>query len=276
MTKFVVCMDGDCREWAIHKCQACEFFYCPKHIYNAVCRDCWGNDFEGANPDFLKKQELPQTSCGSFPDLTQAHAYYEIESEPKHVFNCADEDGGIGDVTDCSIAPIPKIWVRARLWHELVELAGKYDHEWLAYGIGKVGRHAAYIKEVYFPKQSVSAATVRRSPESGEILPATIASIHSHVRMAAFFSQTDVEHANWPVEIVLNARGEYKASMRVKLACGRFKRQDGRVQLRQKESKLATKLQEELGKKVEASVTKSYKAVHRLIFKEFGGMISPW
>lgn len=139
----------------------------------------------------------------------------------------------VADVKDCPIVKAPIVEVPVEMYRTWIELAQEFDTEWMAYLIGTIDAQTGRgtITEMYFPPQSASGAHVEQPDESYRPRPGTIAAVHSHVQMEVFFSKTDEDHANWPVEIVINARGESKMAMRVKLECGRFSRVTGKVML---------------------------------------------
>src|SRR5579859_4457998 len=143
----------------------------------------------------------------------------QTTTQPKgsDTFTCA-----VDGVSACSRAPVPKIHVDARIWEGIVGLCQRFSTEWLAYMIGTKDAEGNYeIKGLTFPEQTAGGAHVRRGDDPDFRVPeGTIGAIHSHVRMSAFFSTTDVAHANWPVEVVVNAKGEYETSVRVTLPCG--------------------------------------------------------
>ena len=128
-----------------------------------------------------------------------------------------------GDVKGCPIAPEPKITMPVEMWQSLWQLTALSNNEWIAYLIGKLEDGKALIEEVYFPEQTVTGTSCE-VPTEVQAKPNTIGAIHSHVGMGAFWSKTDEDHANWPIEIVLNRKGDYKALMRVKLDCSRWSR----------------------------------------------------
>ncbi|KKK63999.1 hypothetical protein LCGC14_2988630, partial [marine sediment metagenome] len=130
-----------------------------------------------------------------------------------------------GDVAGCPIAPKPKIVMPLEMFQSLWQLTALSNNEWIGYLIGKVENGRAVIEKVYFPEQTVTGASCE-VPTEVKARPDTIGAIHSHVGMEAFWSKTDEDHANWPVEIVLNRKGDYKALMRVKLDCSRWSRVD--------------------------------------------------
>ena len=138
------------------------------------------------------------------------------------------------DVKGCPIAKAPQVTVPLEMYNIWTDLADRKDTEWIAYLIGTLDQDAgkATITEMYFPPQTVGGAHVEVPDEiKVEIRPGTIAAVHSHVKMQAFFSKTDEDHANWPVEIVINAKGESVVRMRMKLKCGEYSRVDGKILL---------------------------------------------
>jgi proteasome lid subunit RPN8/RPN11 len=139
----------------------------------------------------------------------------------------------VADVKGCPIVKEPIVEIPCGMYQAWIELANSFDTEWMAYLIGTIdaitGR--GKVTEMYFPPQSASGAHVEMPDEGFRARPETIAAVHSHVKMEAFFSKTDEDHANWPIEIVVNARGESKMVMRVRLECGRYSRVHGKVML---------------------------------------------
>jgi proteasome lid subunit RPN8/RPN11 len=128
------------------------------------------------------------------------------------------------DVTECSRALIGEVHISSELWYRLIALCQHFDHEWMGFLIGQIENDVAVVEDIYFPPQEVGKATVDAIEEAPEyrIRPNTIGAIHSHVSMAARFSKTDEEHANWPLEIVINNRAEYQATLRLEVPCGFF------------------------------------------------------
>jgi len=158
---------------------------------------------------------------------TATATYNSIDYKP---INSADKDSFkivSQDLTDgnCPIAKIPKVYVAARLWNEWISLADDYNTEWLAYLIGayvKDDKGPRYeVRKMYFPPQVAHASHVEVDDDFSSYLPNTIGAIHSHVQMGVFFSGEDLAHSNWPVEIVVNGKGEYKVMIRHELECGR-------------------------------------------------------
>jgi proteasome lid subunit RPN8/RPN11 len=176
-------------------------------------------------------QQIHQPWWGSNRQLPTSYRNVPItvKEPPKNdTWTCA-----IKDVSGCPIAVTPQVRVPNEMYQAWTELAGEFNTEWMAYLIGTFDPSTgdAEITEMYFPPQSASGAHVEMPDENFRARPGTIAAVHSHVRMDAFFSETDTAHANWPVEIVINARGESKMAARIKLECGRYSRVDGKVLL---------------------------------------------
>jgi proteasome lid subunit RPN8/RPN11 len=163
--------------------------------------------------------------------LPVSYTRVTVQSEPRKDF---DWTCPVADVKGCPVAAEPLVEVPAEMFRAWVELAEDYSTEWIAYLIGEVdqAKGTGVIREMYFPPQSASGAHVEL-PDSGNFRarPGTVGAIHSHVQMSAFFSRTDEDHANWPIEIVVNAKGEYCVRVRVKLECSRYSRIDGKLKL---------------------------------------------
>lgn len=149
------------------------------------------------------------------------------------VFHCEES----GEVTEkCPLKPkVPKVWIPAPMWESFINATKAYDTEWIALLIGKLDKDSKgdigyLIEKYYFPPQVASGAHVE-VPTGIKPKPGTIGAIHSHVNMGVFFSETDKRHSNWPVEIVINRKAEYKAIARHKLKCGEFAKSDTEVWL---------------------------------------------
>lgn len=139
----------------------------------------------------------------------------------------------VKDVEGCPIAEPTQVEFPYDLWSSCIELAQDVKTEWLAYLTGELNADTgrARITGMYFPPQAASGGHVERTNEDFTPQAGTMGALHSHVNMGAFWSATDKEHANWPVEIVINSRGEYEMLMRIKLGCGRYSRVKGKVVL---------------------------------------------
>ena len=149
--------------------------------------------------------------------------------EPEEAFSIVSSD-----VTACSRAPRGAIRMENSLWYDLITLCSYFKTEWMGFLVGtRESDRDCTIHDIYFPPQDAGQATVNPVLEAPEyhIEPHTIGSIHSHVSMSARFSKTDIDHANWPVEIVINDKAEYEATTRLTLPCGEFMRARSLVHL---------------------------------------------
>lgn len=134
------------------------------------------------------------------------------------------------DVKGCPIATAAKVYIPLQMFNKWVFLANQLSTEWIAYlkGYEKENDPGKFvITDMYFPKQKGNATHC--DAEDGEIQEGTIAAVHSHVSMNAFFSSEDVAHFNHAIELVVNSRGEIKAIGRTKLECGRYHRGDADI-----------------------------------------------
>lgn len=155
------------------------------------------------------------------------------------------------DLEGCPIATKCKVFVPLYLYNQWVFLANQLDTEWIAYLKGE--RRAANaneydIRSMYFPEQEANGGHCKPIESVDQVQPGTIAAIHSHVQMNAFFSLEDKQHFNHEVELVVNAKGEIKAVGRIQLNCGRFGRGPADIIFVACEEEL--KLQEELESKI--------------------------
>lgn len=173
-------------------------------------------------------------------DETRKNLPAKLEDKKLTVFGDNDtwtvEDGGCVD-GDCPVEKdkdAPTLTIPREMWESWINLAKKFDTEWIAYLIGKkVSDREWEVTDMYFPKQR--ATSVHVTAEPGEIREGTVAAVHSHVGMGVFFSKEDTDHANHDVEVVINRDAKYKMSVRITLECGRFARVDGELLLRGKE-----------------------------------------
>jgi proteasome lid subunit RPN8/RPN11 len=134
------------------------------------------------------------------------------------------------DLTGCPIAKKTLVMIPLELFQKWVFLATSINTEWIAYLIGhEEEEFKIRITDMYFPRQIATPTHV--DAEEGEIREGTIAAVHSHVGMDAFFSSEDIKHMNHRVELVLNRSGHIKANSRTKLECGRYHRGEAEVLL---------------------------------------------
>lgn len=135
------------------------------------------------------------------------------------------------DLTSCPVVGEPVVEVPRWMYEEWVCLADEVETEWITYLIGEMRPAGAVIEAFYFPPQVASGAHVAQPRDEFRPQPRTMGATHSHVRMSAFWSKTDEDHANWPVEIVVNAKGESKCRVRLQLECHRYARIDSKIKL---------------------------------------------
>lgn len=148
------------------------------------------------------------------------------------------------DVKGCPIwKEKPRVEVAYKMWKDWIDMAGDIKTEWFAYLKGeKISNTHYIIREEYYPPQRVGGATAEPVVEPGTVQEGTIGAIHSHVEMAASFSSVDWNHFSQPVEIVINARGNYEAVVRVQLECGRWSRVNADVYLLGQDDTLLAKI----------------------------------
>lgn len=162
--------------------------------------------------------------------------YQPRAQEDETVFRCGSDD----ITAKCPIAQVPDVYIPEPMWHQFIQMAKGFKVEWLAYLQGKLekvpGENGANaqdqftVSKVYFPPQTATGAHVDVD-EGFQAYPGTIAAIHSHVDMGVFWSGEDSGHSNWPVEIVINSKGDYKCLVRHKLDCGKWAKADATVYL---------------------------------------------
>jgi proteasome lid subunit RPN8/RPN11 len=187
-------------------------------------------------PEMLAKlgegwRRKPETLAQSMLPIHYGGSARTVDIKPKTDFDWTCK---VSDVEGCPLVEAPTVEVPIELYRAWTELAGEFNTEWMAFLVGELDtvKGRAKITEMYFPPQSASGAHVE-VPDDVQFRPkpGTIGAVHSHVNMQAFFSTTDKDHANWPIEIVINSRGEYEMNMRIKLDCSRYSRVKGKILL---------------------------------------------
>lgn len=193
-------------------------------------------NFEGLLP---QARQIPSFSSG--PEGMRFRPDQKPQQRVSDTFRCQP------DVEGCPVAKKPSVEVPNAVFNNWVFLACEIDTEWIAYLRGEAIEGGYHIHGFYFPKQRVTPAHCE--PEDGEVrFDDTIGTVHSHVSMGAVFSPEDRSHFNWPVEIVINRRGEFSVNCRQKLECGNWQRNEGRLVLAQcdAELELVKELQEKM------------------------------
>ena len=100
------------------------------------------------------------------------------------------------------------------------------EHEWQMMLTGVVEGLAVHVTGYAIPKQLVRGSTVKNlDVVNADVVSALhiVATVHSHVNMGVFFSQTDNKDTNLSIidhHIVVNNKGEYRACSKVHLPCG--------------------------------------------------------
>lgn len=145
------------------------------------------------------------------------------QPKPKETFDFECEQ-----VTACSRAKAVRCEIAAELWFNLMLLAQRDKKEWLCYLLGEESAEGIKVTDVAFPNQIRSVASVE---VTGDAPAGCVGKLHSHNTMQAFFSNTDKEHFNWPLEVVVNSKGEYEAVCRIKLPCGHLMHRDTKLML---------------------------------------------
>ncbi len=135
----------------------------------------------------------------------------------EHIFSIDAKDRA--EIDPCARCGAAVVEVPSDIWYRWLDLARRVHTEWAAYLIGTVDAGQATVTGFTFPRQSVSGASVDIALDA-PIPAGCIGTVHSHVGMEAFWSQTDKQHWNQPVHVVLNRRAEWKAVVRATLPCG--------------------------------------------------------
>lgn len=185
--------------------------------------------FDGFKPRGYTESSLPlhYREQGLTTKITLGDSGWKPEKpEPETTWTCAPDE-----VNGCPIVKEPEVFVPYAMFRLWVEMAWRIDTEWLAYLTGEQTERGLEVGDMYFPAQTVGGAHVDTVDELVEIRPGTIGKVHSHAQMKAFFSAQDEAHQNWPVELVVNAKGDVAARQRVQLGCGKWSRVDSKVLL---------------------------------------------
>jgi|GEM_PF-5158743 len=124
-------------------------------------------------------------------------------------------------VKSCPLANAPcAVVFPDALFEDIVECVSEIRNEFILFLIGDRANRVAHVRDVYVPRQRVSAATV----DAEEMFDpsAFIGIAHSHHDMGAFHSPTDEGGVdNAPISVVMSTRG-WCAKYAHKLPCGRW------------------------------------------------------
>lgn len=123
-----------------------------------------------------------------------------------------------------------KIRMDYEVWKVLMGLCSTVKVEWQALLKGTIDADGVVnITGYYIPKQQVGPTYVKNLDVIDDVFIAEnniVAGVHSHANMNCFFSSTDHDDTNMSLikhNIVVNNKGEYKATTRVELPCGMVK-----------------------------------------------------
>lgn len=252
----MTCIDGQCNRAGIQvidgreKCFECGGDLFPFEDFEFE-DDEEDDDFELlADGGFLQRHRPRDIQADLFEGIGEYVHDYAHQDAPANAasdtFHCPS------DLSGCPIASKAKVNIPVEMFNKWVFLARKLDTEWIAYLLGKETAENEYeITDMYFPKQKANG--VHCEAEDGEIQEGTIAAVHSHVGMKAFFSTEDERHFNHPVELVVNRSGDILGNGRTKLECGRWHRGPASIRLTGCEGDLA--MEKELREKVSPEKT---------------------
>lgn len=217
----MTCIDEECARAGVKvfdgrpRCRKCGGVLVPYDDYD------WQElgpeeDYDGTGPGF--QDQLQRVLDAGQPPLP----YTQAPQRGSDTFSCP------GDLTGCPVAVHPTVDIPIGLYNRWIFLARQIPTEWIAYLKGEEIAPDHYaIREMYFPRQVADATHCEA--EDGEIQDGTIAAVHSHVGMDAFFSGEDVQHMNHRIELVVNRNGKILANGRVTLECGRHHRGPAKV-----------------------------------------------
>lgn len=131
---------------------------------------------------------------------------------------------------DCDHAehlPSHIISINRDLWHVLCAMLKKFnDSEWQMLLTGHVENNTCFCDGYIIPKQEVAAATVSHVDEitnTDLVEKHIVATIHSHVNMGVFASQTDVNDSVMSLidyHVIINNKREVEGIRKVQLPCG--------------------------------------------------------
>lgn len=211
-----------------------------------------GYDYFGYNEDDWIPPAAGYDNRQTSEDLAERPAPVRTPALAHHGSACAGYEGNSGRgswhtgqnasdliAKDCSFlsdhkTPNTDIFIDAKVANAIRYLMKKSDAEWQMLLIGDVeekeeGYHIVNVSDYYIPLQEVTGTTVRNTDCIDQQTIADkhiVATLHSHVSMGAFFSQTDMTECNSsPIKyhVVMNNKLEYSAIRQHKLPCGLLK-----------------------------------------------------
>ncbi len=230
----MVCIEASCRLYGARQsstpglCISCGG---PTFDYDKVYEALDDSPEDGLQQEFLfhrqpsrsKKKERGGRKSPEFSPNPLALAH---TGRANHTYS--DEFSCPPDLTGCPVAAPPSVTLPYEMFQKWISMAKALSTEWIAFLKGHESSPGQYIiEDMYIPPQYATASFCEA--EDGYIQPGTIGAVHSHVGMNVFFSSTDLEHMNHPIELVVNNKGEIIANGRTKLDCGRFHRMTAKV-----------------------------------------------
>lgn len=228
-----ICSEVECKEFGIHTYRAGKCGRCGNHKLEKAEWEEWG-DYLGTHPAMSNGLGVTFEPDEGMMDGPTLGRVLNVVQEPK-----VDDTWEVpACLNSCPIAPQAQVYIPDEMFKQWVDLTREISTEWIAYLQGKAIPDKPFSWEITgmtFPRQKANSAHVEiedeERPPTG-----TVATVHSHVDFNVFFSSEDQKHFNWPVELVVNRRGEIKANGLVTLECGRPHRGDAKVWLTGREA----------------------------------------
>jgi len=131
-------------------------------------------------------------------------------------------DTGVRIYKSCPYAERRKVLLYPKVYGAIRYLLSEFRfREWLIYVYGEERGNEIHVKDFYVPEQEVTASSVKVI-EDDYPKENLLGSIHSHNSMASFRSCVDVDHHNYPLQIVVNNDLEFTCAYKFKAPCGHF------------------------------------------------------
>lgn len=129
------------------------------------------------------------------------------------------------------------IWLTPEIQAVIRKLCDEIQTEWQALLTGTENKDGVWVTGYWIPKQEVTGSTVTNLDLVNKDVirdKKIICTIHSHANMGVFFSGVDEKFTNNSLiknHIVVNNKGEMKATMRYELPCKLTRFFDAKVQV---------------------------------------------
>lgn len=117
------------------------------------------------------------------------------------------------------------IWITPEVQAVIKKLCEDIETEWQALLTGTENKEGVWVTGYWIPKQEVTGSTVKNLDCIDKKVikdKSIVCTIHSHASMGVFFSGVDEKFTNNSLiknHIVVNNKGEMKATMRYELPC---------------------------------------------------------